>query len=309
MKIVAVLFMFSILALAGCANLSTDGEGVKVSYPGQDGTPNIQEIGHMEPTEPEPLIFPSPDAMQPQPFPDEINLFFQPLDISELSEGPPGPDWQKTQSIAFGMTGLDEVKLHLYNEAVDSSDISPLHALLQVNDKGYPIRNLLPDADQKQLDRCSGLCIIQKSMTDLEQRVFLGAIPMMASGSGLYTYIFYDEDDERRLFSFEAWGKLQWVDMDLDGTEEMLLVFEGLGNNPMDLYVLRNYDGNMELSESVLKSLHATNGYEAVLETSAAETLIRIYDRAAESVSAKYRLEEGNRWVRREKAVEIDKNR
>ncbi|MFF2888227.1 YobA family protein [Paenibacillus sp. NPDC057967] len=276
--------------------------GVNDSYPSQGGARKVKKMGQAPSSSP---IVPTTDTSSVHPqqtftFPDEIKLAYRTLDVVELAEEEPGPDWEKLQSLAFGMANHEAVELHIYNaEADGDGTAAAVHGILQWKDMTDPLLDLLPGMQLDAPSRCIDLCVMQQLVAGTEGAKFLGRLPLMAAGPGLYKYLLVDGNDESQIYSFDAWGRLQEADMDRDGIKEMVLVFEGLGNHSPDLFFLRWQNERMEISQSFLESLSADQGYLAELKRlDDGANVVRVYDLSNEAVYSDYLMKNATTWER-----------
>jgi len=278
--------------------------GVNNSYPSQGGARRVKKIGQAPSAPPVP---PSPETAPEQldgEFRTKVELSYRKLDVAELTEGEAGADWKSMQSMDFGQIAEQEAVFHLYHTpASDDKAVEAINGLLQWGDKRYPMLELLPRLEKETPDSCIGLCKMDQAVPGSEDVKLIGGIPLLATGSGLYKYLLIHGDDATGMYFFDAWGRLQMADMDGDGIDEMLLIFEGLGNNAPDLFLLRWNEGTMEISQSFLEGMSLGQGYLAELnQLEDGSYIVRVYDLAKEdSVYRDYRMNDEGAWERQQK--------
>lgn len=275
--------------------------GVNNSYPSQGGARKVKKIGQAPSASPVSL---STEATPEQPdgkFRAKVELTYRQLDVAELTLGEAGSDWQPIQSMDFGQIANQEAIFHLFHTpASDDRAVDTINGLLQWGDKRYPLLDLLPHLEKETPDSCIGLCRMDQAVAGSKGVKLIGRIPLMATGAGLYRYLYIDGDGDTGIYSFDAWGRLQMADVNGDGIDEMLLVFEGLGNNFPDLFLLRWNGEAMEMSQSFLEGMSFGQGHLAKLnQLDDGSFMVRVYSLAKEdSIYWDYRMNDEGDWER-----------
>ncbi|REK76654.1 hypothetical protein [Paenibacillus paeoniae] len=238
------------------------------------------------------------------PFPETFTLAYRTLDSLELEVGEAGADWHQVHTATFNTSDTERAEIHIYNAPARADGTAVVHGLLQWNDKQYPLLDLLPGMDLESPDRCVDICILEQPIAGNEEAKILARIPLMATGPGLFKYLFYDGSEEKRMYSFDVWGKVQGMDLTRDSVDEMVVVFEGIGNHSPDLFLMRWYEGSLEISESFLESLSAFQGYLAELvRLEDGRDVVRVSDRNDETIYADYRMKDAIMWERVENTL------
>lgn len=196
------------------------------------------------------------------PFPDEIELSFVPLELNEVPTGEPSPDWVFEKSILLELG--EEAELALYREVSgDTRFVDRVHGVLSFRDQQMVLNNLSFDFLDQDVNR-SRLGVFRQSMPGQNQLTLLGAVAVFANGPGLNTYLIYDEQDAV-LRSFDAWGEPDFIDLDGDGNEELVIEFPGLHLNWPDVAIVRSEGETLEVSWSTVDPVRRDAGDYAIL--------------------------------------------
>jgi hypothetical protein len=198
-------------------------------------------------------------------FPSTVDLVFKPLQTEPLKEGSPKVEWSLVKEIPFGEANQNQVVLDIYQESANNNSIPVLHAFVRVQNQKiyYSIQKELmetPQVDNKTM------YLFQHKFSD--PFIFLGGIQLYSNGPGYFAYIVYDTVNDQ-WFTFEDWGKPQFVDLDSNGQEEFVIQFEGLHLNLPDLTVYTYNQGAIEVSETAktaVLGLEDANKASAIIE-------------------------------------------
>ncbi|MEK8127638.1 hypothetical protein WMW72_06875 [Paenibacillus filicis] len=252
MKHLGVLMLVAGL-LIGCTHVSSEKVG-ETSPPGQ-------EILERQPL---------------PPLPDTIRPSFEPLTMNELQKGEPSPEWQLRQSIPFGQIGPSEGMLHIY-EASSPDELlsSSVHGILSLPGGEYLLRDLSRSFLEQRQPGCDEVCLFQRVLPGQERVELIGSIELFANGPGLHANV-VDDRDERKLQVFDNWGQVVFVDLDQDGSDELIIQFQGLHNSPPDVFFIRATEGVLEKSESVVTALGRNSWDFARLEQERTPPVISI---------------------------------
>jgi hypothetical protein len=234
-------------------------------------------------------------------FPEEAEITFQPVDMIKLNKREINGTWEYLRTIPFGTVDGDPVSLEVFKDkdptALCDSGYETV-VLLRQKQETYGFNDCFSDslAVNEHPEQISGLFVLEyRYQWENMSFIVQGAAELTANGPGRMGYFAYDV--VRNIwYSFEDWGYPQLVDLDGNGTIELVNQFPGLHMAWPDVNVYKWNKDVLERGKSVKEVLQVPN-----VSASSAEiintnhlniTAVTGHD-VEHSISAKYRYEEG----------------
>ncbi|MFD0587165.1 hypothetical protein ACFQZE_04030 [Paenibacillus sp. GCM10027627] len=239
----------------------------------------------------------TPIASTPLPLlpalPQEISLSFVPIELSQLPERVPASHWKLEQTLNFGYIGDHAATLYLYVSTPEfDGTTSRVQGILEAGNKSYDIPEVSESAIDPFFNGYEEISVIQQSIAGMDRYLLLGRVAKWANSPGLYRYILYDNERNQFLY-FDSWGAMVVEDLDKDGLEEMVLVFEGAHQSQPDIFFLRANKGGLELSEALLDKIRRNQGDRVTLAARDGKTVVRISNVEFESLYDDYLYDKG----------------
>ncbi len=189
-------------------------------------------------------------------FPDSVELVFSSLEPTELALEDVRESWEFIKSIPFGVVAGDSVTLSVYKET-DSNHLCSFDyeriVLLEHKGKSYAYNDCfstsIVDTEQSAEHRSIYLLEHEYSHQDLSF-VLQGAVELSANGPGRMLFFYYDAS-QQKWYGFEQWGSPYLIDLDGDGSIELVHQFEGLHLNFPDVTIYRWANNGLEVSDSI----------------------------------------------------------
>lgn len=197
------------------------------------------------------------------PLPDQIELTFETLELRELPTGEPSPDWVFEKRVTLELEQID-VEVALYREASgDDRFRDRLHGVLTYRDRSVLLHDVSLDLMADDLD-CYLICVFSQTLPGQDHLLLVGTVDKFANGPGLRTYVIYDKLGHVFRF-FDAWGEPDFIDLDGDGDDELIIEFPGLHLNWPDVVIVRTEAERLEISWSVVHPAQRETGDYAIL--------------------------------------------
>lgn len=184
---------------------------------------------------------------------DSAEILFVPLEMEAIPEGEAEQSWTSIGTVELGEAGGVQTVLQVYSELREPGRLRERHhGMLQRGDRRYVIYDISPDILEDAEDPCrtSTLCRIHRPLPENEHLELVAAIASFGNGPGRMMHIVYDTN--RNFFlSYEQWGVPEFIDLDADGVDELVIQFRGTGMNWPDMTVVRFDGGEILWNESI----------------------------------------------------------
>lgn len=168
--------------------------------------------------------------------PDNLALEYRDAELIKIPPAGDLPMLTKQGERRLGMIDGEEINIDLYSDSNDN-----VHGIINNLDRKYILRDLGYAHNMDSIEAFD----MQLNSQDSEGDIFL----VSAVGSDIlgYKYVFYDKENND-LLCYHNWGIPEAVDIDNDGTDEVLMQFKGLHNNAPDGDILVFDDGKLTVS-------------------------------------------------------------
>ncbi|GMK37017.1 hypothetical protein PCCS19_00700 [Paenibacillus sp. CCS19] len=196
---------------------------------------------------------------------DEVVLTYQPVEWVGLEQVQIEDSWKLTKTVDFGQMNGESVSLSVFQEQDESALCYASYLRVVLLDyKGEHFKymgcgNTSLESDQPD-EEGSLVLLDYKSSDEPAAMIVHGAVDSGVNGPGLMTYYVYDAALDR-WYGFNYWGLPSVNDLDEDGSEELLMQFQGLHNNTPDVSFGRWVGSMLEISATVKNLLGLPSPY------------------------------------------------
>ncbi|WP_040950716.1 hypothetical protein [Gorillibacterium massiliense] len=294
-KMMIPLLIFLVIGFVG-AGCDLFGGGRK-DVLSLDSTPQESSSGGSGPTG-------EPKAGQDQTgYPDTVMFDYKPLALEALTPGKASAEWVKLGELAFGKVEEQPVTLTIYREqekqdTTITRQTSRYSAVLSWREKTYLISDVYGDAflSTSNGNPPVGITRFNEYIPNGAKGLYFpGSIEMVSVNPGLKKMIVYDSQADQWL-GFETWGNATFIDMDHDGTDEIILENPGLFVDRSDLSIIKGQGGTLQTLFSVVDALAGTQKdgakWFAMLQKEVAMPLFAVGRIGQDKSTAYYRLAE-----------------
>ncbi|WP_127530969.1 FG-GAP repeat domain-containing protein [Paenibacillus kobensis] len=268
-KITIVLFCIVISVLTACgARESDSGRSGRATSNGavqeqQKDSGSISDNPELESaeasSEAESEAEPKSAAAHYQ-FPQEVALPFQAVEWNKLVQMEPKQTWKFVRTLSFGTLDGNPVSLAVYKE-MDPDQLCGLDyesaALLEYRNKTYYYNDCFSmslETEESPLLELSLVKLGYENKDGDSRRIVHGAAELFGNGPGRMLYLVYDRDEDQ-WYGFDNWGSPSVVDLDGDGTMELVNQFQGLHMQFPDIDIYRWNGPELEQSLSLKSTL------------------------------------------------------
>ncbi|MBW7473924.1 hypothetical protein K0T92_04150 [Paenibacillus oenotherae] len=241
------------------------------------------------------------ESHQEYTFPKSVKLQFQPVEISELSKEQAGGTWEHTQTIPFGEIDGEPVLLEVY-KTHDEEALCGLSyervVLVEYKKEKYRYQDcFMGSLEEEHPEQHAALFLLGYKHEENRDstRIVHGAVELSANGPGRMVYFYFDVG-QGRWYGFEDWGFPRVVDLDGDGTAELVNQFQGLHMSWPDVTVYRWTNRSLEKSPPLKSALGVPNASysTAMLDDQARINITAVMNVEHEyNVTASYRYNDG----------------
>ncbi len=174
-----------------------------------------------------------------------VALTYTPLvrGLEELHQDQPQQGWSKQKSVPFGADNGEQLAIWLYQEQTAPNAVIPasIYAMLESHGSLFPLGEVgySPSLDDIATTLLEPAYSVNNSLT------LIGAIGTPYSEGRLIGY----DRSQNKWFLLPIWGAPQAIDLDGDGSRELLCVFSGLHLNPPNVLLLRWNQDHFEAAD------------------------------------------------------------
>ncbi len=231
---------------------------------------NDEGLDTEEPNSPEPTWLP--------PFPHEIQLDFQLLELEELEQAAIKSSWTYVHTWSFGRIDDRPLELAIYQEEAERANSQPdYYAVMALDGSEYLIPHVSSELARPngEANTCPGLCLIERQLPGQDRYSLIGTVEMFANGPGLNRFVIYDRELASWVY-FDQWGDPDFLDLDGDGIDEFLIQLPGLHLQWPDISIVRVESGQLEQSAPIMDLYERAPGDYASFVKEAVPPLIRL---------------------------------
>lgn len=227
-----------------------------------------------------------------------VDVNFQSIELLELEQVEVKDSWKLTKTQDFGQVNGESVVLSVYQEMDETAMCGSSYdriVLLEYKKSLFKYEgcgSTSLESEHPELDQA--YVKLNYQSTDEGSMIIVGTVDSGSNGPGLMVYYVYDAVQER-WYGFDHWGLPSTLDLDGDGTEELVIQFQGLHASPPDISIGRWNGSELVVSPTVKTMLKLSSPYysAATVEDRDIRVSIDPGEGNGEAVSASYTYNAG----------------